>query len=89
MDAPAIEKPAYLIKFQQAGWCVRKSNNRRINGNTLELIMRDVLYGVRDYICDVAQDSQPCQLDILSVEKESIHERQSAQIIPFRKSRTK
>jgi len=68
---------------------VKKSNNRRINGNTLELIMRDVLYGVQDYICDAGQDSQPCQLDILSVEKESAHERQSAQIIPFRKSENK
>jgi len=51
--------------------------------------MRDVLYGVQDYICDAGQDSQPCQLDILSVEKESAHERQSAQIIPFRKSKNK
>lgn len=47
--------------------------------------MRDVLYGVQDYICAVGQDGQPCQLDILSVEKETAHEWQSAQIIPFRK----
>lgn len=86
MKMPATEKPVYPIKLQQAGWRVKKLNNKRINGNTLELIMRDVLYGVQDYICDASQNSRPCQLDILSVEKESANKRQSAQIIPFRKS---
>ncbi len=63
----------------------KKLNNKRINGATLELIMRDVLYGIKDYTCDASRNSQPCQLDILSVKKASPCKRLTAQIIPFRK----
>lgn len=64
---------------------MRKKNTMRINGATLELIMRDVLYGVRDFTCEANRDSQPCKMDIISVEKEAANLRHTAQILPFRK----
>ncbi len=60
-------------------------NNKRISGTTLELIMRDVLYGIKDDTFDASRNSPPGHLDILSVKKASPCKRLTAQIIPFRK----
>lgn len=62
----------------------KKSSNKRICGATLELIMRDVLYGIQAYTSDASQNSPSC-LDVLSVKREPANNQRTARIIPFRK----
>ena len=65
----------------------KKLNNRRISGETLEHIMRDVLYGMQDFTAETSKTSQPCQLDVLSVEKDINKNLQTAKVIPFRRQK--
>jgi hypothetical protein len=57
--------------------------DRRINGQALENIMRDVLEGMQDLTCDVSARSEPGVLTVLSVERPGCQQTPMASIIPF------
>jgi hypothetical protein len=63
--------------------------NRRINGNALEMIMRDVMHGMLCFTNESCRDSEPAKMDILAVEEAENTVTQTATVIPFPgKSRT-
>jgi propanediol dehydratase small subunit len=57
--------------------------DRRINGQALESIMRDVLQGMQDLTCDVSASSVAGEMTVLSVEKPACQQTPVARIIPF------
>ena len=57
--------------------------DRRINGQALENIMRDVLEGMQDITCDVSAMSEPGVLTVLSVERPGCQQTPMASVIPF------
>ena len=56
---------------------------RNINNNTLELIMRDVLFGMSDFARDTSRGSHLNKLEITAVEKLDRKPSVSARILPF------
>ena len=57
--------------------------DRRINGQALENIMRDVLEGMQDFTCDISARSEPGVLTVLSVERPDCRQTAVASVIPF------
>ena len=57
--------------------------HKRINGNALELIMRDVLEGMQDFTCECCASSSTDGMDIISLKKNRKTGRKPASIIPF------
>ncbi len=57
--------------------------DRRINGCALELIMRDVLDGMREFTHEACSTSQTGAMDILGVHRATKAHRPTACIIPF------
>jgi len=57
--------------------------NRNINNNTLELIMRDVLFGMSDLARDASRGSHLDKLEITAVEKQGRKPSASARILLF------
>jgi hypothetical protein len=57
--------------------------DKRINGCALELIMRDVLDGMRDFTDTACTGSQTDAMDILGIGRTTKVQRPSARIIPF------
>jgi len=58
-------------------------NDKRINGCALELIMRDVLDGMRDFTHEASTGSQTDAMDILGIDRAAITSESTASIIPF------
>ena len=65
------------------GCLLELMKDRRINGQALENIMRDVLGGVQDLTCDVSASSVQGEMRVLSVEKPACQQKPVARIIPF------
>lgn len=57
--------------------------DRRINGQALESIMRDVLEGMQDLTCGVSASSVAGEMTVLSVEKPADQQTPMARIISF------
>ena len=57
--------------------------DRKINNNALEVIMRDVLYGMSDFTEDANCGSQLCSLEITAVESEGKKPRATARVLAF------
>ncbi len=57
--------------------------DRRINGQALESIMRDVLEGMQDLTCGVSAGSVAGEMTVLSVEKPAGQQTPMARIISF------
>jgi hypothetical protein len=57
--------------------------NRRINGNALEMIMRDVMQGMLCFTNENCRDSESAKMDILAVEEAENTATQTATVIPF------
>lgn len=62
-------------------------NNKRINGNALEMIMRDVLAGMEEFTCDVCRNSQTGGLEIIALEQHCEVNETVAAVIPFARQR--
>jgi hypothetical protein len=56
---------------------------KKINNNALEVIMRDVLYGMSDFTQDTSCGSQLGDLEITAVENQDIQQPATARILPF------
>ena len=57
--------------------------HKRINGNALELIMRDVLEGMQEFTRESCATSSTDGLEIISLKKPRKPGREQASIIPF------
>jgi hypothetical protein len=57
--------------------------NKRINGNALEMIMRDVMQGMIGFTHEACCGSEMAKMEILAVEEAENNTQQSAAIIPF------
>jgi hypothetical protein len=57
--------------------------NKRINGDALEMIMRDVMHGMLDFTHEACCGSETAKMEILAVEEAENSATQSAAIIPF------
>jgi hypothetical protein len=57
--------------------------NRRINGNALEMIMRDVMQGMLCFTHENCRDSESGKMDIIAVEEAENTATQTAIVIPF------
>ena len=55
----------------------------KINNNALEVIMRDVLYGMSDFTRDASSGSQMGTLEITAVEHPVRQQLTTARILPF------
>jgi hypothetical protein len=62
---------------------VRKLNSKRINGNALEMIMRDVMQGMHGFTREICCGSETGDMEILAVEEAENTARQNASVIPF------
>ena len=65
---------------------------KKINNDALEVIMRDVLYGMSDFTRDTSCGCQMGDVEITAVENPDIQQPATAQILPFpgpRKGSTK
>ena len=56
---------------------------KKINNNALEVIMRDVLYGMSDLTHDASRGSQMGKLEITAVENPDRPQPMTARILPF------
>jgi hypothetical protein len=56
---------------------------KRINGQALENIMRDVLDGMQEFTAGASADSVPGEMTILSVERPACQQTVEASVIPF------
>ena len=56
---------------------------KKINNNALEVIMRDVLYGMSDFTHDASRGSQMDKLEITAVENPDRPQPATARILPF------
>jgi hypothetical protein len=56
---------------------------KKINNNALEVIMRDVLYGMSDFTRDTSCGSQMGKLEITAVENPDRQQLTTARILPF------
>ena len=56
---------------------------KEINNNALEVIMRDVLYGMSDFTHDASRGSQMGKLEITAVENPDRPQPATARILPF------
>ena len=56
---------------------------KKINNNALEVIMRDVLYGMSDFTRDASCGSQMGELEITAVENPDRPQPTTARILPF------
>jgi hypothetical protein len=61
----------------------KSMKGKKINNNVLEVIMRDVLYGMSDFTRDASRGSQLGDLEITAVENEGRRHRTTARILPF------
>ncbi len=61
----------------------KSMKEKKINNNALEVIMRDVLYGISDFTRDASRGSQLGDLEITAVENEARRNRTTASILPF------
>jgi len=57
--------------------------NKRINGNALEMIMRDVMQGMLGFTHETCRGSETARMDILAVEEAENTAQHSATVIPF------
>lgn len=57
--------------------------SKRINGEALEMIMRDVLQGMCDFTQTACQGAQAANMEIIAVEKDSQTPPHTASILPF------
>jgi hypothetical protein len=57
--------------------------NKRINGNALEMIMRDVMYGMLGFTHETCRGSETAKMEILAVEEAENSAHRSGNIIPF------
>jgi hypothetical protein len=62
---------------------------KRINGQALENIMRDVLDGMQEFTAGACADSVPGEMTILSVERPACQQTVEARVIPFPSRRTR
>ena len=62
-----------------------KLNSKRINGDALEMIMRDVLDGMFDFTHQACRGSETARMEIIAVEKavNSSDAKSSANVIQF------
>ncbi len=56
---------------------------KKINNNALEVIMRDVLYGMSDFTRDASSGCQMGKLEITAVENPDRQQLTTARILPF------
>lgn len=59
--------------------------NKRINGDALEMIMRDVMHGMLGFTHETCRGSETAKMDILAVEEADNCVQPSATVIPFPK----
>ena len=57
--------------------------NKRINGDALEMIMRDVMQGMIGFTHDTCCGSEMAKMEIIAVEEAENYTQKSAAIIPF------
>jgi len=57
--------------------------NKRINGNALEMIMRDVMHGMMGFTRETCRGSETAKMEILAVEEAENSAHRSATVIPF------
>lgn len=60
--------------------------DKRINGTALEMIMQDVLHGMKEFASETCSGCKTASMEILAVEEADNNSRSSAQIIPIRGS---
>jgi hypothetical protein len=58
-------------------------NSKRINGNALEMIMRDVLHGMLGFTHETCCGSETATMEILAVEEAENTAQRTATVIPF------
>ena len=58
-------------------------NSKRINGNALEMIMRDVLHGMLGFTHETCRGSETATMEILAVEEAENTAQCTATVIPF------
>ena len=63
--------------------------NKRINGNALEMIMRDVMHGMLGFTHETCRGSETAKMEILAVEEAENSVHPSENIIPFPGARKK
>jgi hypothetical protein len=64
-------------------------NSKRINGDALEMIMRDVLQGIQGFTTEVSRGSEIGKLEIIAVEEAENSGQEKATVIPFPGTRQK
>jgi hypothetical protein len=57
--------------------------SKRINGEALEMIMRDVMQGMLCFTHESCRDSESATMDIVAVEEAENTATRSATVIPF------
>jgi hypothetical protein len=57
--------------------------NKRINGNALEMIMRDVMHGMLGFTHEACSGSEMAKMEILAVEEAENTAQHTATVIPF------
>jgi hypothetical protein len=57
--------------------------NKRINGNALEMIMRDVMHGMLGFTHETCRGSETAKMEILAVEEAENSTHRSENVIPF------
>ena len=57
--------------------------NKRINGDALEMIMRDVMQGMLGFTHETCRGSETATMEILAVEEAENSAQHSATVIPF------
>jgi len=63
--------------------------NKRINGNALEMIMRDVMHGMVGFTHETCRGSETAKMEILAVEEAENNLHHLENIIPFPGARKK
>ena len=61
----------------------RRRYNKRINGAALEMIMRDVLDGMKGFTREACRDSETCHMEILGVEEAANPGPEQGNVVPF------
>ena len=57
--------------------------SKRINGTALEMIMRDVMHGMKGFTSEVCCGSEAASMEILAIEKPANTDQTEAVVIPF------
>jgi hypothetical protein len=63
--------------------------NKRINGDALEMIMRDVMQGMLGFTHETCRGSETAKMEILAVEEAENSTQPSATVIPFPRKNTR